>query len=151
MQRMDEYLTVKQLSAALNVSRATIYRLINEGLPSVRIGHARRFPWSAVEAWVQGAYALTPEPERDDSPPTPLPPGEYHCSTCARTFWSPTPTDETRCARCATPFVLIGDVLLPGAARCSGCDVMNRVTQPAPRRVIQCGHCGRMGQLVAGG
>ena len=56
---MDDYLTVRELATTLNVSRATIYRLINEGLPSVKIGHARRFPWSAVEAWVQGLEGAT--------------------------------------------------------------------------------------------
>ena len=146
---MDEYLTVKQLSATLNLSRATIYRLIDQGLPSVKVGSARRFLWSAVEAWVEAQEGPTMEPERAEPPPTPLPPGEYRCLTCACTFWSPTPTDETMCDVCATPFVLIGDVLLPGIARCTGCGAMNRVAQPAPRRVVQCGHCGRVGELMA--
>ena len=70
---MDEYLTVKQLSAALNVSRATVYRLINEGLPSVRIGHARRFLWSAVEAWCEDQEAPSDGV---------LLPGQYRCNEC---------------------------------------------------------------------
>ena len=101
---MDEYLTVKQLSAALNVSRATIYRLINEGLPSVRIGHARRFPWSAVEAWVQELEEATAT-ERAPSLPSPemLQPGDYQCVSCGWIGHVPTPRQGVGyCPQCRT-------------------------------------------------
>src|SRR3972149_10318503 len=64
---MDEYLTVTQLSAKLNLSRATIYRLIGHGLPSVKLRNARRFLARAVEAFM-----------RNDV----LQPGDYRCLVC---------------------------------------------------------------------
>lgn len=64
---MDEYLTVNQLSGKLNLSRATIYRLMDQGLPSLRIGHARRFLSRAVEAFMRGDR---------------LEPGDYRCLVC---------------------------------------------------------------------
>jgi len=84
---MDDYLTVNQLSAKLNLSRATIYRLMDQGLPSVRIGHARRFLWRAVEAWCEGQEVPTTEAERGQPQPLSQPddvllPGHYRCHEC---------------------------------------------------------------------
>ena len=82
---MDEFLTVKQLSATLNLSRATIYRLIDQGLPSVKVGSARRFLWSAVEAWVEAQEGPTTEAECGQPLPQPdgvLLPGHYRCQAC---------------------------------------------------------------------
>ena len=103
---MDDYLTIRELSAILNVSRATIYRLINEGLPSVRIGHARRFPWSAVEAWVQELEEAT-DAARAPSLPSPklLQPGDYQCVSCGWIGHVPAPTLRQRlgnCPKCQT-------------------------------------------------
>lgn len=112
---MDDYLTVKQLSAKLNLSRATIYRLMDQGLPSVSIGHARRFSWPAVEAWLEGRDGTSMGASQVAPPLLP-------------------PRDE---------------ILQPGFARCTACVVVNRVAQAAPRRVVQCGHCGRIGSLQA--
>lgn len=64
---MDEYLTVTQLAEKLNLSRATIYRLLGQGLPSVKLGTARRFLCRAVEAFL-----------RKDV----LQPGDYRCLVC---------------------------------------------------------------------
>ena len=101
---MDDYLTVRELSAALNVSRATIYRLIDQGLPSVRIGHARRFSWSAVEAWVQGLEEAT-DAARAPSLPSPeiLQPGDYQCVSCGWIGHVPTPCQRVGyCPQCRT-------------------------------------------------
>ena len=67
------------------MSRATIYRLINEGLPSVRMGHARRFLWRAVEAWLEGQEGPTTDADRGQSlqqPDDVLLPGQYRCHAC---------------------------------------------------------------------
>lgn len=63
----EHYLTVTELRAKLKVSRATLYRLMAQGLPSVKLRHARRFLWRAVEAFVQKAL---------------LEPGDYRCGVC---------------------------------------------------------------------
>jgi len=75
---MDDYLTVTQLAEKLNLSRATIYRLMDQGLPSVRVGHARRFLARAVEAWCEGQDMPTTEADRDGV----LLPGQYRCQEC---------------------------------------------------------------------
>lgn len=53
---MDRLLSIAEVAALLQVSRATIYRLTDdEGLPFVRIGdRTRRFRESEVEAWLDG-------------------------------------------------------------------------------------------------
>ena len=44
---MDEYLTVRQLAAKLNLSRAAIYRLLGQGLPSGQAGDSPSLPVSS--------------------------------------------------------------------------------------------------------
>lgn len=61
------YLTVKELQAKLAISRATLYRLMAKGLPSVTVGQGRRFLWRQVDSWV-----------RKDV----LTPGDYRCLVC---------------------------------------------------------------------
>ena len=64
---MDDYVTVTQLQAKLNLSRATIYRLMARGLPSVTIGQGRRFLWRQVDSWIRGDVVT---------------PGDYRCLVC---------------------------------------------------------------------
>jgi excisionase family DNA binding protein len=45
-------LTVADVRAYLNVSRSTLYVLMNEGLPFLRVGHFRRFDLDVVLKWV---------------------------------------------------------------------------------------------------
>src|SRR5438067_1956028 len=46
-------LTIPQVALALNLSRAKIYRLIqNRELPVVRIGRAVRVSWTSLQHWV---------------------------------------------------------------------------------------------------
>ncbi|MCL6559630.1 MAG: helix-turn-helix domain-containing protein [Firmicutes bacterium] len=46
-------LTVKELQAALGISRPTAYELINtKDFPAVRIGRAVRIPKAALEKWL---------------------------------------------------------------------------------------------------
>lgn len=76
----EHYLTVSELRAMLKISRAGIYRLMDQGLPSVSVGHSRRFLWPAVEAWLE-----TQEAPRGQ-PPSQLDgvllPGHYRCHDC---------------------------------------------------------------------
>lgn len=41
------------LARALSVSRSTVYRLINEGCPVVRVGDTPRFDVAEVKAWLR--------------------------------------------------------------------------------------------------
>ena len=49
----DRYLTTRQLMDTFNVSRSTVVRLIDKGLPSIKIGTAWRFPKDKVLAWFE--------------------------------------------------------------------------------------------------
>lgn len=105
----DEYVTVRQLAARVNLSRATIYRLMVQGLPSVRIGHARRFLWRAVEAFLC-----------EDR----LQPGDYRCLVCQWTGHVAQPSDRYRmhCPNCQTvvpPMVRVdSDMVLHSGETC---------------------------------
>lgn len=48
----DAYLTAPELARRWKVTRATIYNLMQRGLPSVTIGRSRRFRVADVEAWL---------------------------------------------------------------------------------------------------
>lgn len=45
-------LTAEELAGKWHVSRAFIYKLLKDGLPSVTIGRARRFDGEACEIWL---------------------------------------------------------------------------------------------------
>jgi excisionase family DNA binding protein len=50
---MTEYLTVTETANRLQISVATVYRLLAAGrLRSVKIGRSRRFPTGTVDAFV---------------------------------------------------------------------------------------------------
>lgn len=63
----ENYLTVKELQAKLAVSRATLYRLMAKGLPSVTVGQGRRFLWRAVESFLRKDVLTS---------------GDYRCLVC---------------------------------------------------------------------
>ena len=49
----DRYLTTRQLMGMFNVSRSTVVRLIDRGLPSIKIGTVWRFPKNKALAWFE--------------------------------------------------------------------------------------------------
>ena len=50
----DKLLTLKDLAEYLNVSRRTIYRLLNgEKLPAYRVGKHRRFKREDIDEWLK--------------------------------------------------------------------------------------------------
>lgn len=67
----ETYLTLMELQARLRVSRATVFRWLTQGMPSVGTGRTRRFAWSEVVAWRRGQWEAAREPL--------LPPGRYRC------------------------------------------------------------------------
>lgn len=44
---------LNEVAAYLHVSRRTIYRLIDRGLPTLRVGYVLRFDLAVVLAWIQ--------------------------------------------------------------------------------------------------
>jgi excisionase family DNA binding protein len=48
-----ELLTVEQLCHALQISRATLHRLREEGLPELRLGDSLRFRMPDVLTWIE--------------------------------------------------------------------------------------------------
>jgi len=49
----SDILTLTELAARLRVSERTVYRMIEEGCPSLLVGRRRRFDWSSVSKWAQ--------------------------------------------------------------------------------------------------
>lgn len=47
------YINLKQLSEKLNVHTNTVYRLVKEGMPHIKIGNEYRFDFDKVEKWLQ--------------------------------------------------------------------------------------------------
>jgi excisionase family DNA binding protein len=50
---LTKLLNVNELTEVLNVSRAQIYKLINKGLPVIKIGNNTRFDVAEVMKWVK--------------------------------------------------------------------------------------------------
>ncbi len=57
-----ELLTPRELRHALKISKTTLYRLLQKGLPSIGTGRMRRFEERAVRQWLDTgeAQALPP-------------------------------------------------------------------------------------------
>lgn len=49
--------SVTEVAAHYGVSRATIYNLLDRGLPSIKIGRSRRFRLSDTDAWLEAQQA----------------------------------------------------------------------------------------------
>ena len=101
----EHYLTARELRAKLKVSRATLYRLMEQGLPSVKVGSARRFLWRAVEAWCEGQEVPTTEADAGQplsEPDGVLLPGQYCCTECGgvNRIVHPTLTRLLSCWQC---------------------------------------------------
>lgn len=50
---MSQLVKVDELCETLQVSRATLYRLIDKGLPVVKLGRSTRFDMKEVQAWIK--------------------------------------------------------------------------------------------------
>ncbi len=58
----ERWETVDEVTTRYRFSRSFLYKLMNEGLPSVTVGRARRFRPAEVDAW------LTERAERNGYP-----------------------------------------------------------------------------------
>ena len=49
-------ISVPELAEYLSVTRATVYNLINRGMPCVKVGRCTRFRLADVESWLDETY-----------------------------------------------------------------------------------------------
>ena len=93
----EQYLSTKELMAVLRVSRSTISRLLEEGLPCLKVGHQNRFSKEEVIEWLK---------ERDEvvSEATILTEGYYRCISCGLVgnVNKPMPLSNLCCPQCRT-------------------------------------------------
>ena len=94
---MSEYLSTKELTDLLGISRASVYRRMADGMPYLKVGSLTRFPKERVIAWLEGRESGGEEEEI-------LPVGDYRCLSCG---WvghveCPSPLSQLWCPRCGT-------------------------------------------------
>ena len=51
---MEQYLSTNELMEMLGISRSTVYRLMDRGMPFIKVGAINRFPKDQVVAWFGG-------------------------------------------------------------------------------------------------
>ncbi len=100
-----QLLTARELRQTLKISRTTLYRLLQKGLPSVGAGRLRRFELDTVLRWMNGRGS-----EADEI--TLMRAGIYHCVAPAIrngfrqqcgwtvTFEQPVQADYLYCRQC---------------------------------------------------
>ncbi len=100
-----QLLTARELRQTLKISRTTLYRLLQKGLPSVGAGRLRRFELDTVLRWMNGRGS-----EADEI--TLMRAGMYRCTNldgCQNrrtmrpwvwTFHRPVPSDKFYCQKC---------------------------------------------------
>ena len=50
---VEIYLSTNELMQMLGISRSTVYRLIDRGLPFIKVGAINRFPKDQVLVWLE--------------------------------------------------------------------------------------------------
>ena len=95
---MDQYLSVKELTGLLGVSRATVYRLKSKGLPFLKVGKLTRFPKMQVISWLEG------ETQKKGMEEIPLSVGVYRCLACGNVgkLAEPISLKVVQCQKCGT-------------------------------------------------
>ncbi len=95
---MEQYLSVKELTGLLGVSRATIYRLKSKGLPFLKVGKLTRFPKIQVISWLEG------ETQKKGMEDIILSIGVYRCLACGEVgkLAEPISLEVVQCQRCGT-------------------------------------------------
>ena len=94
-----EYLTIREAMAVLKVSRATLYRMIEAGLPSLGRGRLRRFSLDTTVNWFEHYLRFAP-----------ISPRTYACVRCG--VWWHLPARVSRQeARCGACYSALGPVL----------------------------------------
>lgn len=55
----ERYLTTSELVEMLSISRSTVYRLMNKGLPNITVGSVHRYPIEQVLNWLKESNTRT--------------------------------------------------------------------------------------------
>ena len=55
---VERYLTTGELIEVLSISRSTVYRLMNKGMPNLMIGSVHRFPVNKVVGWLENQRGI---------------------------------------------------------------------------------------------
>ncbi len=50
---MERYLSTGELMEKLSISRSTVYRLMDKGMPNIMVGSVHRFPIIQVVGWLE--------------------------------------------------------------------------------------------------
>ena len=50
---MEKYVSTAELMDTLSISRSTVYRLMDKGLPNIMVGSVHRFPIDQVLIWLR--------------------------------------------------------------------------------------------------
>jgi excisionase family DNA binding protein len=91
----EQYLSTKELMALLGISRSTICRLLDDGLPCLKVGNQNRFSKREVIEWLK-------ELEEVVSDATILTEGYYRCLSCGLVgnVNKPMPLSSLFCPQC---------------------------------------------------
>lgn len=102
---IEQYLTTKQLMDILQISRSSIHRWIEQGMPCIKAGSLNRFSMTEVLDWLGNGQEKNDT--QDNSKPTEekeiiIQPGVYRCQRCG---WvgpneAPRPLSGISCPRC---------------------------------------------------
>ena len=61
-EKLDDVLTIKELSAYLKIPKSTLYKLVREGkIPSQKIGRHWRFRKRAIDRWLEETRTNKPD------------------------------------------------------------------------------------------
>ena len=61
-EKIDDVLTIKELSVYLKISKSTLYKLVREGkVPSQKVGRHWRFRKKAIDRWLDETRAEEPD------------------------------------------------------------------------------------------
>jgi excisionase family DNA binding protein len=61
---IEHYLSTAGLMDVLEISRSTVYRLMNKGMPNIMVGSVHRFPIEQVLTWLEKNYGDTTRQEK---------------------------------------------------------------------------------------
>lgn len=56
---IEHYLSTTGLMHVLEISRSTVYRLMANGMPNIKVGSVHRFPMEQVLTWLEENYPNT--------------------------------------------------------------------------------------------
>jgi excisionase family DNA binding protein len=54
---MEQYLSTRELMETLSISRSSVCRLMDKGMPSIMVGSVHRFPIEQVLTWLRGRHS----------------------------------------------------------------------------------------------